>query len=169
VRGIWFVRMDRKENLIYQGLTMPGSKSYLAYDDSGFPVRESPNYTDGDAVNNNISYDEPHSANKLTVAPGQQTDENTWLSVSTPAFGYDVNSSFGQFVGKVIGNANYFANYWGGIRNGVNNETGVNSTAYKDLYYPIYRGYMPMWYYNKPNWRYYMSRWFHYLGKQCFF
>ena len=164
VRGIYFVRMDRKENLIYQGITLPGSKSYMCLSDT-----VSTDYTAGGAAGGNyISYTEPHSANKLTVAPGQGSDENIWASVSDPPIcGGD--TTYGQFVGKVTGNANYFANYWGGIRNGGNNETNVYETHYKDLYYPIYRGYMPMWYYNNPHWRYYMSRWFHYLGKQCFF
>jgi len=165
VRGMYFVRMDRKENLIYQGITLPGSKSYLCLTDNIV----SEYYTIGGAAGGNyISYTEPHSANKLTLAPGQNLDENIWSSVSDPPIcgGY---ASFGQFVGKVTGNANYFANYWGGIRNGGNNEANVDETHYKDLYYPIYRGYMPMLYYNNPHWRYYMSRWFHYLGKQCFF
>ena len=169
VRGMWFVRMDRKENLIYQGLTLPGSKSYLCYD-SGAPVGDTGiEYTLGSSPNYYISYDLPHSAIKLNLAPGQALNENTWLSRSTPIVCSDSDESYGQFVGKVTGNSDYFANYWGGIRNGGNNESDVNETAYKDLYYPIYSGYMPMWYYNKPNWRYYMSRWYHYLGKQCFF
>ena len=165
VRGIYFVRMDRKENLIYQGITLPGSKSYLCLTDNIV----SPDYTTGSATGGNyISYTRPHGSYKLTLAPGQNLDENIWSSVSDPPIcqGY---ASFGQFVGKVTGNADYFANYWGGIRNGGNNESNVDETHYKDLYYPIYRGYMPMMYYNNPHWRYYMSRWFHFLGKQCFF
>jgi hypothetical protein len=178
VRGMYFVRMDRKPLLKYQGITLPGSKSYLCYDGANPLAGGTPlDYTTGSDPDRNISYNEPNNAGSRMWLGGGQTgkhsfdeDPNTWLDVCT-----DNINSYGQFVGKLV-SGGYVANYWGYAHEGGNQEAlgGDSAAVYKDYLFPIYRGYMPMMYYKfaglgDEKFRYYMSRWFHVYGKQCFF
>ena len=171
VRGMYFVRMDRKPLLKYQGITLPGSKSYLCYDGVNPLVGETPlEYTTGSDPDRSISYNEPNNPGfRLWLGGGQLG--YAWMDNCS-----DNGGSYGQFVGKLVGDVGYHASYWGYDHAGGNQEDkgDDDDAVYKDYLFPIYRGYMPMMYYKfaglgDEKFRYYMSRWFHVYGKQCFF
>ena len=118
VRGMYFVRMDRKPLLKYQGITLPGSKSYLCYDGENPLAGGTPlDYTTGSDPDRNISYEEPNHAGWRMWKGGGQTgkhplneDPNTWMGADVCT---DTINSYGQFVGKLVGNLGYAASYWG--------------------------------------------------------
>lgn len=161
VRAIYYVRGERKETILAQGITM--NVCYPHIDSS-----QEFNITDECTMNSNAY----HS--------GQDWNNVSFYGTSNSENGSHYLGQYsGKFVDLIGANQAWINDFWcaqakdngAGTWNGENGNNGACIWKPSGKFFPVYRGYMPMMYIRKyySDHRYYQSRWFLIKNKYAFY